>query len=210
MLRRSDGVLALFDYDEADSVNPDVKPDRWKPSRVGAEPDRATVELRRDLRIDVCGVFGVPAALLFPDAGQAGTGVIELRRSWLRGAVGPLLADFAAQMAGPLDAPDLAFTLPALAADTADAESRATMRRAQAARALTDAGWSQAGRGNARGPVVAFLMPSGREEGPRTADRMVEREALRATRALAIRAGIPDRQTHPARGILANRIAKKS
>ena len=140
VLRRSDGVLALFDYDEADSTNPDVKPDRWKPGacRGGTGPrDRGPA-----LRVAARYLRSVRRAVLapLPETGQAGTGVIELRRSWLRGAVAPLMADFAAQMAGPLDAPDLAFTLPALESDVADSESRAVMRRAAAVRSLTAAG----------------------------------------------------------------------
>ena len=134
-LERGDGSVAVEVLPQP-AAGPTWKPE---PARTGAEPAAGSVSMYGEVWTDVAAAYSIPVSLL-RGSNQSGTGLIELRRSWLRAAVRPLLDDVAEQLRGPLDESDLAFGLPALNADAADSDSRVVMRRAAAVASLVKAG----------------------------------------------------------------------
>lgn len=109
--------------------------------RVGAQPDQASVELRDQLRRDVAAAFGCPPGLVFAESGSAQS-TRELRTLWLRSRVLPLLSTLGAELARVFDAP-VAFTLPLVDSEQAEADSRQRQRRATAIGALMARGLSR-------------------------------------------------------------------
>ena len=109
-----------------------------KPGRIGAEPTDGSVELRDQLRRDVCAAFGIPPGMVYAESGSAQS-TRELRSLWARGRVTPLLDTLAAELSRVFGSP-VSFTLPLLEAETAEAESRRRQRRAVSIGALVRGG----------------------------------------------------------------------
>lgn len=108
--------------------------------RIGSEPDPASVELRDQLRRDVAAAFSTPPGLVFAESGSAQS-TRELRSLWLQARVRPLLSTLAAELSRVFDSP-VSFTLPLVASEQAEAESRRRQRRASAIANLIRAGQS--------------------------------------------------------------------
>ena len=111
--------------------------------RMGADPTPASVDLRAQLREDVCACYGTPAALLYPASGAA-QALRELRAVWARATVRPLVDSLTLELRRVLEDPDLAFRLPLLEIETQEAEARRLARRAGAVANLLRAGLSLA------------------------------------------------------------------
>ena len=93
----------------------------WQPSRLGANPPDALVDLSDKASLAVLSACGVPPELM---SGQAqGTSAREAFRRFLHATVTPLLDSMAAEAAHKLNAPGLAFNTDGLFA--ADIQGRA-------------------------------------------------------------------------------------
>ena len=93
----------------------------WKPSRLGANPPEALVDLSDKASLAVLAACGVPPELM---SGQAqGTAAREAFRRFLHSTVTPLLLGMAAEAAHKLATPGLAFDTTGLHA--ADVQGRA-------------------------------------------------------------------------------------
>ena len=93
----------------------------WKPSRLGANPPDALVDLSDKASLAVLAACGIPPELM---SGQAqGTAAREAFRRFLHATVTPLLDGMAREAAHKLDAPGLAFDTTGLHA--ADVQGRA-------------------------------------------------------------------------------------
>ena len=93
----------------------------WQPSRLGANPPDALVDLSDKASLAVLSACGIPPELM---SGQAqGTAAREAFRRFLHATVTPLLDSMAREAAHKLDAPGLAFDTTGLHA--ADVQGRA-------------------------------------------------------------------------------------
>ena len=77
----------------------------WQAERLGAAPPDSLISLRRDVRGDIFGAYGIPIGL-----SAAGAAVRESWRQFLAGTVSPLSKIVTAELAAKLDAPELTLT----------------------------------------------------------------------------------------------------
>ena len=132
---RGDGTVEAQQLDRGQEAHGDIV------QRVGADPDASTVELRDQLRRDICGAFGVAPGLIVAESGSA-QALREVRALWLRARVLPTVESLAAELGRVFDA-RVSFRLPMLDAERQDADSRNRQRRALAIGTLMARGLSR-------------------------------------------------------------------
>ena len=104
----------------------------WQAERLGAAPPDSLISLRRDVRSDIFGAYGIPIGL-----SAAGAAVRESWRQFLAGTVSPLSKIVTAELAAKLDAPNLTLTFE-------DLRAADIVGRARSYKQLTDAGMGDA------------------------------------------------------------------
>ena len=126
------GGLAMVEGGDWGNLDAGARPrEDWRVSRIGAAPPAALVELRGAVESTVLAALGIPAAL---HGNASATAAREGWRAWREGSIQPLGRVIAAELAGKLDAPGLAFDFGALQS-AADITARA-----RAAHVLKEAG----------------------------------------------------------------------
>ena len=113
-----------------------------RPARIGPEPSESSVELRDQVRRDVCAAFGVVPGLVYAETGSAQS-TRELRSLWLRSRVQPVLEDLAGVLQDAMGDPSVAFALPLVEQETAEADGRRRSRRATALAAIMARGLTE-------------------------------------------------------------------
>ena len=114
----------------------------WQPSRLGADPPEALVDLSDKASLAVLAACGVPPELM---SGQAqGTAAREAFRRFLHSTLVPLLSSMAAEAALKLDTPGLAF-------DTTGLHAADVQGRARAFQSMAAAAWTLPRRRRCRG-----------------------------------------------------------